>query len=81
MLHVLVHRHGADWPSRVSAVYVGDDRTDEDAFRSLEGIGRSIRVGPSPGSQSYADYSLPDPEAVLQLLRWFASGAFAKAKP
>ncbi len=81
VLHVLVHRHGADWPSRVSAVYIGDDRTDEDAFRSLEGIGRSIRVGPSPGSQSYADYSLPDPEAVLQLLRWFASGAFAKAKP
>src|SRR5207237_81340 len=41
VLHVLVHRHGADWPSRVSALYVGDDRTDEDAFRSLEGIGRS----------------------------------------
>src|SRR5205814_1443185 len=33
VLHVLVHRHGADWLSRVSAVYVGDDRTDEDAFR------------------------------------------------
>src|SRR5437879_11770255 len=30
VLHVLVHRHGADWPSRVSAVYIGDDRTDED---------------------------------------------------
>jgi len=80
VLHVLVHRHGADWLSRVSAVYVGDDRTDEDAFRSLEGIGRSIRVGPSAGGASYADYRLPDPEAVLALLRWFASGAFAGAK-
>jgi len=80
VLHVLVHRHGADWPSRVSALYVGDDRTDEDAFRSLEGIGRSIRVGPSAGGASYADYRLPDPEAVLVLLRWFASGAFAGKK-
>jgi len=80
VLHVLVHRHGADWLSRVSAVYVGDDRTDEDAFRSLEGIGRSIRVGPSVGGASYADYRLPDPEAVLVLLRWFASGAFAGKK-
>jgi len=64
----------------VSALYVGDDRTDEDAFRSLEGIGRSIRVGPSVGGASYADYRLPDPEAVLVLLRWFASGAFAGKK-
>ena len=80
VLHVLVHRHGADWPSRVSALYIGDDRTDEDAFRSLEGIGRSIRVGPTAGGASYADYRLPDPDAVLVLLRWFASGAFAGAK-
>jgi trehalose 6-phosphate synthase/phosphatase len=80
VLHVLVHRHGADWPSRVNALYIGDDVTDEEAFRSLEGIGRSIRVGPAATGVSYADYSLPDPEAVLQLLRWLASGAFAGAK-
>ena len=53
----------------------GDDTTDEDAFRSLRGIGRSIRVGSSSGP-SLADYTLPDPEAVLQLLRWLSAGAF-----
>jgi trehalose 6-phosphate synthase/phosphatase len=78
VLHVLVHRHGADWPSRVRALYVGDDVTDEDAFRSLRGIGRSIRVAAAPpASVTAADFRLPDPDAVIQLLRWLASGAFA----
>ncbi len=78
VLHVLVQRHGANWPAHVRALYVGDDATDEDAFRSLHGIGRSIRVGPLPAqSVGQADYSLPDPDAVAQLLRWLAAGAFA----
>jgi trehalose 6-phosphate synthase/phosphatase len=78
VLYVLVHRHGADWLSRVRALYVGDDLTDEDAFRSLRGIGRSVRVGEPPGAgPTLADHTLPDPEAVGQLLRWLAAGAFA----
>src|SRR5206468_10555534 len=39
VLHVLRERHGSAWPSRVRALYLGDDTTDEDAFRSLRGIG------------------------------------------
>ena len=81
MLHVLVQRHGIDWPSRVRAVYMGDDLTDEDAFRSLHGIGRSVRVGPLPaGSTSLADYAVPDPDAVLHVLQWLASGAFSEQR-
>ena len=80
VLYVLVHRHGADWPTRVRALYLGDDTTDEDAFRSLHGIGRSIRIGPPPVTgQTHADYTLPDPDAVTQLLRWLASGDFSYA--
>jgi len=78
VLHVLVHRHGADWPTRVRALYIGDDTTDEDAFRSLRGIGRSIRVASTPpATVTAADFRLPDPDAVVELLRWMASGAFA----
>jgi trehalose 6-phosphate synthase/phosphatase len=77
VLHVLVSRHGADWPSRVRALYIGDDLTDEDAFRSLRGIGRSIRVASAPpAGVTAADFRLPDPDAVIQLLRWLAAGAF-----
>ena len=79
VLHVLVHRHGSDWPSRVRALYIGDDATDEDAFRSLRGIGRSVCVASSPfPAATAADFDLPDPEAVIQLLRQLAAGAFAR---
>ena len=81
VLYVLVQRHGADWPAHVRALYVGDDATDEDAFRSLRGMGRSICVGAAWDSATPADYALPDPEAVTQLLRWLAAGGFAGRAP
>jgi trehalose 6-phosphate phosphatase len=31
---------------RVFPIYLGDDRTDEDAFRALRGRGLTVRVGP-----------------------------------
>jgi trehalose 6-phosphate synthase/phosphatase len=80
VLHVLRERHGIEWPSRVRALYIGDDITDEDAFRSLRGIGRSVRVGLAEDHRGAgADYHLPDPPAVLQVLRWLASGGFVSA--
>jgi trehalose 6-phosphate synthase/phosphatase len=76
VLEVLVRRHGADWPNRARTLYVGDDRTDEDAFVSLRGIGRSILVSPGSGRSSVAEFTLPDPESVVQLVRWLAAGGF-----
>jgi len=53
---------GEDW----LAVYVGDDVTDEDAFRELDdGVG--IAVG---REETEADHVIPDPEAVRALTRW-----------
>jgi trehalose 6-phosphate synthase/phosphatase len=78
VLYVLTQRHGADWPSLTRAIYIGDDVTDEDAFESLLGIGRSINVTPAGIIRpSAADYRLPDPAAVVDLLRWLAAGGFA----
>jgi len=55
---------GEDW----LAVYVGDDVTDEDAFRELDdGVG--ISVG---REQTDADHVIPDPEAARALTRWVA---------
>ena len=48
------------------AVYVGDDRTDEAAFRA-EVVSIAIRVGQGPDSS--ASYALPSQEAVDDLLR------------
>lgn len=53
-------------PNGSLAVYFGDDKTDQYAFRELWGSGLSVGVGtPAP---DLADYTLPDPEAVLTTL-------------
>lgn len=55
--------------TRRRAVFVGDDVTDEDGFRAVNGLGGiTIRVGGSQGSE--AEYSLPDVAAVH---RWLES--------
>jgi trehalose 6-phosphate synthase/phosphatase len=77
VLWLLGERYGDDWPSHVRALFIGDDTTDEDVFRSLRGIGRSICVGSfAPHPTAQADYRLPDPDSVIALIRWCTSSAF-----
>ncbi|MDH4162637.1 MAG: bifunctional alpha,alpha-trehalose-phosphate synthase (UDP-forming)/trehalose-phosphatase [Nitrospirota bacterium] len=49
-------------------IYVGDDTTDEDAFRAIRGCGISISIGPN----AEADYFLRDQEEVGRFLDWLA---------
>ena len=49
-------------------IYLGDDRTDEDAFRVLEDRGISIFVGPG-STTSDARYFLNDPSEVQEFLQ------------
>lgn len=50
-------------------IYLGDDLTDEDAFRRLKGGGISIKVGPEKIYDSIADYWLKDPSEVEEFLK------------
>jgi len=50
-------------------VYIGDDVTDEDAFKALQGRGVTIRVGET-GRPSYARYSLKNTRDVLKFLNY-----------
>jgi alpha,alpha-trehalase len=56
----------------VVPVYVGDDLTDEDAFREIAGDGISALVG-DHGEPSRAHYRLEDPDQVRALIWKLAS--------
>ncbi len=71
VLRILRERYGASWSEDHRVIYVGDDETDEDAFRSLQGLGATFRVGPAE-NPSLAGRRLRDVPAVLAMLRWVA---------
>jgi trehalose 6-phosphate phosphatase len=53
---------------KVLPIYIGDDRTDEDAFRALEKRGVAILVSEQP-QPTTARYSLKNPAEVERFLR------------
>ena len=54
--------------AKIRSIYIGDDRTDEDAFRALENSGTGILVSEQPHPTA-ASYSLKDPTEVERFLR------------
>lgn len=48
-------------------IYLGDDQTDEDAFRELQGHGISIRIGQS--EKSAAPYYLENTDETMEFIR------------
>jgi len=55
------------WP-----LYIGDDDTDQDAFRRIRGRGVGISVGPGR-ARGAARYALAGPAQVRRLLTWVAA--------
>src|SRR5438552_530748 len=54
--------------AKIRPIYIGDDRTDEDAFRALEKSGIGILVSEQPRPTA-ASYSLKDSTEVERFLR------------
>src|SRR5262249_49602043 len=77
VLHIMRHRYGPSWSELVRIIYLGDDQTDEDAFRVLAGLGVTFRVG-TADSLSLADRRLPNVDAVQALLEWLAARSVAR---
>ena len=62
--------------AKVRPIYIGDDRTDEDAFRALQQRGVGIVVSEEPRATA-ANYSLKDPTEVERFLRELGAAAVA----
>lgn len=58
----------AEMPSDVAAAYLGDDQTDENAFRAIKGRGLSVLVRPEP-RPTMADLWLRPPDELGRFLR------------
>jgi trehalose 6-phosphate synthase/phosphatase len=71
VLHILRNLYGRSWSEQVRVIYVGDDQTDEDAFRFLAGLGITFRVGTAE-TLTAAARRLPNVDAVRTLLEWLA---------
>ncbi len=69
VLYVLRARYGATWSEDVRVIYIGDDETDEDAFRFLGGLAITFRVGRSD-LLTAATHHLPNVDAVRTLINW-----------
>lgn len=68
-----------DPPAGTPVVYLGDDRTDEDAFRALSAVGgitgEGVIVGDPPAEDTLATSYLRSPAEVATLLNALADGA------
>ena len=67
-----------DVPAGWTTVYVGDDTTDEDAFRAVQPDGVGVYVAgrdeePSGDFETAATYALPGQGAVAPFLAWLAT--------
>jgi trehalose 6-phosphate phosphatase len=58
----------------VATVHLGDDRTDEDAFRVLSPGDLTVKVGEGEG-ETAARYRVADPAAVVLLLETLADAS------
>jgi trehalose 6-phosphate phosphatase len=51
-------------------IYIGDDTTDEDAFRAIRHSGITVYVGPHHQKASHAEYYLNNTDEVIMLLEY-----------
>ncbi|XP_075153943.1 uncharacterized protein LOC142227349 isoform X3 [Haematobia irritans] len=72
-LFILKQQFGDNWADDVKVVFAGDDTTDEDAMRLLQGIGKSFRISTDPEIQTFADFRLSRQDLVCDLLKWLSS--------
>ncbi|KAE9609033.1 putative trehalose-phosphatase [Lupinus albus] len=69
-IEFLLHSLGYDNSDKVFPIYIGDDRTDEDAFKVLRSRGQGIGILVSRfPKETEASYTLEDPSQVEKFLR------------
>ncbi len=68
ILAALDAAHGPEWPFSCAAIFIGDDLSDEDGFRSLAGRGTTVLVRGSDERPTAARFFARDPDDAHRLL-------------
>ncbi|KAM0884672.1 hypothetical protein ACQ4PT_030830 [Festuca glaucescens] len=79
LLEYLVNKNNWD-RSQVLAIYIGDDKTDEDAFKVLSGQGGFGILVSKKRRKTDASYSLKDPPQVKEFLQKLVSWKSGEAQ-
>merc|ERR1719154_130818 len=69
-IHILRSAFGVAWSERIRVIFAGDDLTDEDAMKALQGLAYSFRVVNSGLVQTLPQHRLSDTKGVLAMLQW-----------
>jgi len=68
---ILERAIGGGWAEEAGIIYIGDDRTDEDAFAALPDSAVTVKVGANPASTA-ARYAARDVHEVAEFLQQLA---------
>ncbi|KAK8736897.1 hypothetical protein OTU49_004707 [Cherax quadricarinatus] len=69
-VHILRTIFGSDWSDNVSTIFVGDDKTDEDAIKTLKGMAVTFRVTGFRNVKTTATHCLSTTDDVFTMLKW-----------
>ncbi len=64
------HFYKDEWRNRVTAIYLGDDNSDEDAFKTLEDKDIGVIVNENPPETTNAGYYAKNVKEIEDFLRW-----------
>uniref|UniRef100_A0A336L967 Trehalose 6-phosphate phosphatase n=1 Tax=Culicoides sonorensis TaxID=179676 RepID=A0A336L967_CULSO len=67
--YILKHKFGENWQEKAIVLFMGDDTTDEDVMRVLQGRSLTFRVTANPDLESCATHKIPDTKTVTNILQ------------